>query len=90
MKSKGVAYLLLILFGTLGFHRFYIGKVGTGILYLLTGGLFLVGVVIDLFTLGIQVEVVNLKDLEQIPRLTRLLDAFGRMGEEEGGEQQIA
>ena len=61
MKSKGVAYLLLILFGTLGFHRFYIGKVGTGILYLLTGGLFLVGVVMDLFNLGTQVELVNLK-----------------------------
>ena len=61
MKSKGVAYLLLIMFGTLGFHRFYIGKVGTGILYLFTGGLFLVGVVIDLFTLGTKVELVNLK-----------------------------
>ena len=64
MKPKYNAYLLLIFFGYLGFHRFYIGKMGTGILYLFTGGLFLVGVVIDLFTLGTQVEVVNLKTQE--------------------------
>ena len=59
MKSKGVAYLLLIFLGVIGAHRFYIGKVGTGLIYLFTFGLFGVGVFIDLFTLGGQVDVYN-------------------------------
>lgn len=34
------AFLLCFLFGTLGIHRFYVGKVGTGVLQILTiGGL---------------------------------------------------
>ena len=62
-KSKGVAYLLWLLsiFGWLGFHRFYLGKWGTGILWILTFGLFGVGSFIDLFTLGGKVEMYNTK-----------------------------
>lgn len=61
MKSKGVAYLLWLLsiFGWLGFHRFYLGKIGTGILWILTGGLFGFGALIDLFTLGGKVDLYN-------------------------------
>lgn len=49
-KSKTTALILCILgfFGIAGIHRMYIGKVGTGILYLLTGGLCGVGTVVDL------------------------------------------
>lgn len=58
MKSKGTAYVLWCvgLFGILGLHRFYLGKVGTGLIWLFTGGCLGVGAVIDLFTLGSQVE----------------------------------
>lgn len=61
MKSKGIAYLLWLIgfFGCFGFHRFYIGKIGTGILWLISGGIFGLGALIDLFTLGGQVEMYN-------------------------------
>ena len=61
MKSKGTAYILWVvgLFGILGLHRFYIGKIGTGILWLFTGGLFGIGSLIDLFTLGSKVDQYN-------------------------------
>ena len=63
MKSKGVAYLLWLIsiFGWLGIHRFYLGKIGTGILWIFTGGLFGIGSLIDLFTLGGKVEQYNTK-----------------------------
>lgn len=63
MKDKGVAYILWAgcLFGICGLQRLYIGKIGTGILWLLTFGLFGFGQLIDLFTLSGQVDVVNSK-----------------------------
>jgi hypothetical protein len=61
VKSKVIAYLLWILgcFGMLGFHRFYLKKVGTGILWMFTGGLFFIGSIYDLLTLWIQVRECN-------------------------------
>ena len=59
MKSKGIAYLLWFFFGLFGFHKFYLGKVGVGILYFFTFGVFGVGWFIDLFTLGTQVDTYN-------------------------------
>ena len=60
MKSKGVAYLLWFFLGGFSAHRFYLGKVGSGILYLLTGQLFLIGWIIDLFILSGIVDKYNL------------------------------
>lgn len=60
MKSKGIAYLLWFFLGIFSAHRFYLGKVGSGILYLLTGQLFGIGWVIDLFILGGMVDKYNL------------------------------
>ena len=51
-KSKIAALLLCIFLGGLGIHRFYVGKVGTGILYLLTGGLFFIGVLVDIINIA--------------------------------------
>jgi len=36
-KSMGLAYVLLIFLGQFGIHRFYLGKVGTGVAQLLLG-----------------------------------------------------
>lgn len=46
-KSKGVAALLCFFLGYLGIHRFYAGKIGTGLVWLFTGGLCGVGAIID-------------------------------------------
>ena len=52
-KSKIVALLLDFFLGGLGIHRFYVGKIGTGILYLLTGGLLGIGWLVDLIMIAI-------------------------------------
>ena len=50
-KNKWVAIALCVLLGFLGAHKFYEGKAGMGVLYLLTGGLFFIGVIIDFIVL---------------------------------------
>jgi len=54
-----VAWLLLTFLGVLGIHRFYLGKIGTGVLYLLTLGLFGLGIIYDYWTLNNQVSELN-------------------------------
>ncbi len=50
-KKKSTAIVLCIFGGLFGFHKFYEGKIGMGILYMFTGGLFLIGMVLDLIKL---------------------------------------
>lgn len=50
-KNKWVAVLLCFFLGVIGAHRFYEGKIASGILYLFTVGLGGVGVIIDLIIL---------------------------------------
>ena len=47
-KSRLATLLLCIFVGALGIHRFYVGKIGTGILWLLTCGIFGIGSLVDL------------------------------------------
>lgn len=51
MKNKWVALVLCLLLGWCGGHKFYEGKVGMGILYLFTLGLFGIGALIDFIVL---------------------------------------
>ena len=54
-----VAWVLLTFLGLFGVHRMYMGKWLTGILYLATGGLFLVGYIYDYWTLNDQLSELN-------------------------------
>lgn len=75
MKNTGIAYVLWFFLGLIGIHKFYVGKNGMGITYLL---LFIIGwattfifigwaflivlgilLFIDLFTLPSQVRIAN-------------------------------
>ena len=59
-KDYTLAWALLTFFGYLGFHRFYLGKWVTGLVWLFTGGLFTFGWVYDLWTLNDQISEANL------------------------------
>jgi TM2 domain-containing membrane protein YozV len=54
-----IAWLLLTFLGVFGVHRLYQGKWITSVLYFFTGGLCLVGVLYDFWTLNDQVSLKN-------------------------------
>ena len=54
-----VAWLLLTFLGIFGIHRMYMGKWITGLIYLCTGGIFLLGYLYDLWTLNDQISISN-------------------------------
>lgn len=58
-KDYNITWILLTFLGVFGVHRFYLGKWLTGLLWLCTGGLFLFGLLYDLWTLNGQVDEVN-------------------------------
>lgn len=69
MKSKIIAFVLWFFLGWLSMHRFYVGKIGSGILYLLTAQLFGIGWIVDLFLLSSMVDNYNnKKEIAQIKR----------------------
>ncbi len=51
-KSKMVTLILAIVLGAIGAHRFYVGKTGSGILYLFTMGLFGFGWIYDIIKIA--------------------------------------
>lgn len=60
LRSVLVAYLLWFpWFGVIGLHRLYCGRVGTAVLWALTGGLLGIGWLVDLFLIPGMVEEAN-------------------------------
>ena len=76
--NLGVAYLLWLLsgFGIGGFHRFYLGKVASGALWLCTGGLFFIGAITDFFRLPALVHEANIRASVEAA-MARGLGGFG-------------
>jgi len=54
-----LAWILLTFLGAFGVHRFYMGKWVAGIIYLLTGGVFFLGVLYDFLNLNSQIDEIN-------------------------------
>lgn len=50
-RSRLLLLLLLLFLGPLGIHCFYAGRIGKGVLYLLTGGLCGIGLLVDFFSI---------------------------------------
>lgn len=52
-KSKSTALLLCIFLGYFGIHYFYVGRIGMGILFLCTFGLFGIGWIVDIIRIAV-------------------------------------
>jgi TM2 domain-containing membrane protein YozV len=65
MKSTGIAYLLwcACFFAVCGLHRFYAGKMVSGVIWLLTGGLLGIGQLVDLVLIPGMIEQANRQKL---------------------------
>lgn len=61
-----VTWLLLTFLGVFGLHRFYMGKWGTGLIYLLTVGLLGLGILYDFLTLNTQISERNFEDQQRV------------------------
>lgn len=59
-KNRSIALVLCLFLGCFGLHRFYVGKVGTGIVWVVTLGIFGFGSLVDLVT----ILAGNFKDFE--------------------------
>ena len=76
MKSTGTCSLFWLLWlrclvGFCGIHRFYNGRIVTGLIWLSTGGLFLIGQIIDLFLIPGMVEDANRRFARDVRRVSQ-------------------
>jgi len=80
--SVSTAFFLWLacVFGLAGVHRFYLGRTGTGLLYLFTWGLFGIGSLVDLIRLRGMVRDENLKH-EALIALAEKRALRGRVGD---------
>lgn len=87
LKTRGTALLFLLLLGWAGGHRFYLRRAYSGLVYALTGGFCLLGVLVDLFRLGKLLEAENERiradfaaDPESFARMERELPEWAAEG----------
>lgn len=66
-----ISWLLLTFLGAFGIHRFYRGAWLTGLLYLCTGGVFLLGIMWDFWFLNEQCSARNMELARPAPRVER-------------------
>ena len=69
-RTVGTAYLLWFMsgLGCLGLHRFYCRRYGSGVVWLFTAGVFLIGGIVDAFTIPRMVDEANGDGMEPITR----------------------
>ncbi len=72
-KSRGVVLCLAACLGVLGVHRFYVGKIGTGVLMFLTGGGAAIWWIIDL----VRISTGEFRDADGLPVLDWSVDLSG-------------
>lgn len=60
LKDYNVTWILFLFLGFMGVHRFYMGKIVTGLIWLFSLGFFGVGLIYDIFSLNNQVDRVNM------------------------------
>ena len=65
MRRPAVAWVLWLVTGLFGGHRFYVGKTGTGVLMLVTGGLGGIWWIVDAFFLNRMVRDFNARQRER-------------------------
>lgn len=58
-KNYTLAWVFLVFLGIFGVHRFYLGRIWTGLLYLLTVGLFGIGILYDFWMLNARISEKN-------------------------------
>jgi TM2 domain-containing membrane protein YozV len=71
-------FLIISFLGIGGAHRFYLGQIGMGILYLLTVNICYVGLLIDLFSLK---SIVNTYNMSEATKIARLIKATNQQQE---------
>ncbi len=69
--NYSLGWLLLTFLGIFGAHRFYLGKWVTGLIWLFTGGLFLLGYLYDFWTLNEQLDEANRLGIAHQPGIVR-------------------
>lgn len=53
LSAKWIALALCVFLGMFGVHRFYVGKIGTGVLWFFTAGMCGIGWMVDIFTIAV-------------------------------------
>lgn len=72
-KDMNTTLILCILgfVGLAGIHRLYLGMIGTGVIYLMTGGLFYIGTILDLL---------NYRDMNNMENVTIACNVVEELG----------